>query len=316
MTVGISLPAGGEQGENLVTTLLDQARQAADAGIGAVWFSQRQDLDALSLAALTGQAVPGVRIGTSVVPLYPRHPITLAAQVRTAQAASGGRFQLGLGLSAKFFVEDSYGVPFERPIRHLREYLEALGTLLHDGEIDFQGQTLRARTAFGPAGVPGAPPAPVLVAAMGPQALRVTAELADGVLPFLAAPKALDDYLVPTLNSAAAEAGRRPPRVVAMLPALVTTRTEELRARAHEDLTFYERFPSYRDILDRGGVERAGDLFALGDEEAVAAEIRRYREAGASEVVVTQTGFGTEEERLRTWRLLGELARQEARAGE
>lgn len=311
MTIGIALPAGDEQHSNLVTGLIDRVRAAADAGIGAVWFSQQQHLDALSLVALAGQAVPGIRLGTSVVPIYPRHPITLAAQVRTAQAAIGNRLDLGLGLSAKFLVEDGYGVPYTQPIRHLREYLTALGTLLHDGEVDFQGETLRARTVFGPADVPGARPPSVLVAAMGPQALRATGELADGTLPFLAAPKALGEYLVPAITAAARDAGRPAPRVVAAVPALVTSDVAALREKARSTFAFYEGIPSYRSILDRADLERAGDAMVLGDEETVAAEIRRYREAGATEVIVAQTGLGTEEERLRTWKLLGELAAAE-----
>ncbi|MBH5338581.1 TIGR03564 family F420-dependent LLM class oxidoreductase [Streptomyces pactum] len=308
MTIGIALPAGDEHHANLVTGLIDRVRAAADAGIEAVWFSQQQHLDALSLVALAGQAVPGVRLGTSVVPIHPRHPITLAAQVRTAQAATGNRLDLGLGLSAKFLVEDSYGVPYARPIRHLREYLTALSTLLHDGEVDFRGETLHARTVLGPTDVPGARPPSVLVAAMGPQALRATAELADGTLPFLASPKALEDYLVPALTGAARAAGRPAPRVVAAVPALVTARAAELREKARREFAFYEGIPSYRAVLDRGDVERAGDLMVLGDEETVAAELRRHLDAGATELIVTQTGHGTEEERLRTWTFLGEFA--------
>ncbi|MEU8822391.1 TIGR03564 family F420-dependent LLM class oxidoreductase [Streptomyces sp. NPDC048636] len=308
MSWGIALPAGDDHTGNLVTELMDQVREAAAAGIGAVWFAQRQDVDALTLAALAGQAVPGIRTGTSVVPIYPRHPVTLAAQARTAQAASAGRFQLGLGLSGKTFVEQSFGVRFDRPIRHLREYLTVLGGLLRDGAADFEGETLRARTVFGPVTVAGAAVPPVLVAAMGPQALRATGELADGTVPFLAAPRALAEYIVPTIGAAARAAGRPAPRVVAMVPALVTADVAAVRRRAREQFAFYEGIPSHRDILDRAGVERAGELMVIGDEETVAAGLRRYTEAGATELIVSQTGMGTDEERGRTWRLLGELS--------
>ncbi|MCP9208539.1 TIGR03564 family F420-dependent LLM class oxidoreductase [Streptomyces sp. NEAU-Y11] len=308
MSLGIALPAGDDHPGNLVTELLDQVQEAAAAGIGAVWFAQRQDVDAMTLAALAGQAVPGIRTGTGVVPVYPRHPITLAAQARTAQAASAGRFRLGLGLSSKSFVEESFGVPFDRPIRHLREYLTVLGGLLREGAADFAGETLRARTVFGPVSVAGAEAPPVLVAAMGPQALRATGELADGTVPFLAAPRALADYVVPTIGAAAQAAGRPAPRVVAMVPALVTADTDAVRQRAREQFAFYEGIPSYRAILDRAGVERAGDVMAIGDEETVAAELRRHIEAGATELIASQTGMGTAEDRRRTWRLLGELS--------
>ncbi|MET8008903.1 LLM class F420-dependent oxidoreductase [Streptomyces sp. NPDC005271] len=308
MSWGITLPTGDDHTGNLVTGLIDQVRQAADAGVGSVWFSQQQHVDAVTLAALAGQAVPGIGLGTSVVPIYPRHPIALAAQARTAQAASGGRFQLGLGLSSKEYVEGSYGVPFDRPIRHLREYLTVLRTLLADGTVDFDGETLRAHLFFGPAVVPGADPSPILVAAMGPKALRVTGELADGTMPFLATPKVLAEHVVPTIGASAKAAGRPAPRVVAMVPALVTADVEGVRRRAREQFAFYARIPSYRDVLERGGVEHAGDVMALGDEETVAAELRRYLDAGATDLIIAQTGMGSDEDRLRTWRLLGELS--------
>jgi alkanesulfonate monooxygenase SsuD/methylene tetrahydromethanopterin reductase-like flavin-dependent oxidoreductase (luciferase family) len=161
-----------------------------------------------------------------------------------------------------------------------------------------------------PAALAGAePPVPVVVAAMGPQALRVTGELADGTLPYLAGPKTLAEFIVPTITQAARSAGRPAPRIVAALAGLVTADVEATRAAAREQMAFYLNVPSYRAVLEREGVAHPADLAVIGDEESLAAAIDRYVEAGATEVVVTNTGFNGADDRRRTWQLLGELNR-------
>lgn len=308
--IGVALPSGLEDRDgspNKVDTLVSLSREAAESGIGSVWVSQQFDHDALSVSAVIGHAVPGIAIGTSVVPVYPRHPIVVSSQAQTAQAASHGRFTLGLGLSSAGRVEDSFGLGFDRPIRHLREYLTVLGSLLTTGTVDFTGQTLRAATPM-PGRVAGAEvPPSVLVAAMGAQSLRVTGELADGTLPYLAGPRTLAEFIVPTVSEAARAAGRPAPRIVLALPAVVTAAVEKARAAAVEQMAFYLNVPSYRAVLEREGVAHPADLAVIGDEETLAAEVKRYFEAGATEVVVTNTGLSGGADRRRTWKFLGEL---------
>jgi F420-dependent oxidoreductase-like protein len=309
-SIGVVLPSGPEDrvgSPNKVDTLVSLSREAAAAGLGSVWISQQFDHDALSLAAVIGHAVPGIGIGTSVVPIYPRHPIVVSSQAQTVQAASHGRFTLGLGLGAPQFVERAFGVSFDRPIRHLREYLTVLGPLLTTGAVDFAGATLRASTPM-PATLAGAqPPVPVLVAAMGPQALRVTGELADGTLPYLAGPRTLAEFIVPTISEAARSAGRPAPRIVAALFGVVTADAEQVRATAVEQMAFYVNVASYRAVLQREGVDHPAELAVIGDEESMAAAIDRYFEAGATEIVVTNTGLNGTRDRHRTWELLGAL---------
>jgi F420-dependent oxidoreductase-like protein len=309
-SIGISLPSGPEDragAPNKVDTLVSLSHEAAAAGLGSVWISQQFDHDALSLAAVIGHAVPGIGVGTSVVPIYPRHPVVVSSQAQTAQAASHGRFTLGLGLGAPQIVERSFGADVSKPIRHLREYLTVLGSLLTAGTVDFTGQTLRASTSM-PAAVAGAePPVPVLVAAMGPQALRVTGELADGTLPYLAGPRTLAGFIVPTISEAARAAGRAAPRIVVALFGVVTADADGVRAIAAEQMAFYLNVPSYRAVLEREGVAHPAELAVIGDEETMAAAIDRYFQAGATEVVVTNTGLNGAGDRRRTWELLGAL---------
>ena len=291
---------------NDVHDVVEQARVAHALGVPAVWFGQRYDYDSLSLSAVVGAAVPGLRVGTSVVPIGHRHPLVVAGQAQTAQAAAGGRFDLGLGLGAPVLEQQAFGSAEARPIRRLREYLTALRALIDSGSADLAGETLTARPPT-PATVHGGTGVPLLVAAMGPQALAVTGELADGTVPFLAGRRVLEREIVPALKSAATAAGRPSPRVVVTVLAVVTADPDRVRAAAHDALAFYERIPSYRGVLDREGVERAVDLALIGDEAHVSAGLLGYLDAGATELSVTQTALGGPQDQQRTWELVGAL---------
>jgi F420-dependent oxidoreductase-like protein len=306
MTVGVALSAAGD--DNYVDLMVARAREAAAAGLRSTWFAQRFDYDAAALAALVGREVPEVSVGTSVVPIFARHPLLVASQAQTAQAATHGRFRLGLGLSAKPAVESAFGIPYDRPIARLREFLIAVNSLLDNGSAEFRGELL---TAVLPSGgrTPGAAPrVPVLVAAMGPQALRVAGGYADGILPYLAGPRALGEHLVPAVTAAAEAAGRPKPQVVAIVAGVVTSDVDAVRDTAARQMAFFDQVPSYRRVVELERADRAADVAVIGDEETVAAQVRRYFDAGATEVVFTQTNMAGEAGRLRTWQLLGELA--------
>jgi F420-dependent oxidoreductase-like protein len=306
MTIGVTLYSTAYQ--HRIDTTVQLAREAHEAGLRSAWFGQTFSYDSPSLAAIVGREVPGLHVGTAAIPVFGRHPLLVSSQAQTAQAATGGRYHLGLALGTKNLTETGFGIPYERPIARLREFLTALRQLVETGSADFHGELLTATTPL-PAAVPGAePPVPILVAAMAPQALRVSGELADGILPLLAGPRALAEHIVPAVTAAAQAAGRPAPRIVAFVPGVVTADAEAVRETATEKLAFYEQFPSYQRVIGLSGGTRAADLAVIGDEETVATEVRRYRAAGATEVVFTATDLGGEADRRRTWKLLGELA--------
>lgn len=306
MTVGVALNAS--DAENQVDASVSLAREAAAAGLRSAWFGQTFGADSPQLAAIVGREEPRLHVGTSAIPVFGRHPLLVSSQAQTAQAATHGRYHLGLALGTKLLTESGFGLPFERPIARLREFLTALRQLTRTGTADFHGELLTAAPPIS-ARVPGAESGvPLLVAAMGPQALRASGELADGILPYLAGPRALEEHIVPALTAAAAAAGRPSPRIVALVPGVVTDDVEAVRAKATEQLAFYEQIPSYARVVELSGGRRASDLAMIGDERTVAAEVRRYRDAGATEVVFTSTDIAGEADRRRTWALLGELA--------
>ncbi|MUL49795.1 TIGR03564 family F420-dependent LLM class oxidoreductase [Mycobacterium sp. CBMA293] len=271
---------------NHVAAAIDQARRAHDAGVRQVWIAQQFDHDAISLAGHVGVAVPGLKVGTFVVPINPRHPLVVASQAQTAQAATGGHFSLGLGLGAHGPEQAAFGTVWPNTIGRLREHLQVLRSILDTGTVNFHGEEFTAAPEF-PVTVAGGAPLPVYVAAMGPKALRVTGELADGTLPYLAGPRTVEEFIVPTITAAATAAGRPAPKVIAAVPVLVTDDVNEGRARAAEALGFYATIPSYARVIAREGADSVIDLAAVGTAAQVTAQLRRYLDAGATDVVLS-----------------------------
>lgn len=303
MRIGIHAGLSG-QGDNAMDELLAAARSAKEHGLD-FWTPQLSDIDALTALAVVGREVPGLRVGTAVVPTYPRHPMVMAMQALTVQAATAGRLSLGIGLSHQVVIEGAYGIDFSKPVRHMREYLEILMPLLHEGRVTFEGEELTART-FAPMKPAGSTPPPVVVAALGTQMLRLAGRMADGTALWMVGPRTLGDHIVPTINKAAAQAGRPAPQVVVGLPVSVTADPEGARRKAASAFGFYNNLPSYRAMLDKESAEGPADVAVVGDEEEVAAQLRHLGEIGATSLSLPV--FGSREERSRTLSLLGELA--------
>jgi F420-dependent oxidoreductase-like protein len=275
---------------NVVDDVVAQARRAFDVGVRQVWLAQRFDYDAIALAGLVGAAVAGLGVGTFVVPINPRHPLIVATLAQTAQAASHGNFSLGLGLGAHPPEAQAFGTSWPNTIGRLREHLEILRSVFDTGAVDFHGSEFTAAPEW-PVALPGGAPVPVYVAAMGPKALRVTGELADGTLPYLAGPRTIEEFIVPTINEAAAAAGRPAPQVIAAVPVVVSSgtdaATDAARTLATEELAFYETIPSYATVIAREGVDRAADIAAVGNADAIRKQLQRYRDAGATDLVLS-----------------------------
>jgi 5,10-methylenetetrahydromethanopterin reductase len=283
-------------GPDALTRLRDQLQRAAEDGFASAWMSNIFGLDALTALAVAGSQVPGIELGTAVVPTYPRHPAVLAQQALTTATALGGRLTLGIGLSHKIVIEDMYGFSFDRPTRHMREYLSILLPLLDGQPVSFHGETMRAGIGLS---TPRPGRVPVLLAALGPQMLRLAGERTDGTVLWMTGPATVRDHVVPAITKAAAAAGRPQPRVVCMLPVCVTGDPDGARARANRVFAIYGQLPSYRAMLDREGAEQPGDIVLTGDEDAVAAQIRGLEEAGVTDFVAAQYARGDDADRTR-----------------
>jgi F420-dependent oxidoreductase-like protein len=231
-------------------------------------------------------------LGTAVVPIYPRHPVMLAGQALTVQTATGGRLTLGIGLSHQVVVENVFGQSFDKPARHMREYLSILMPLLHGEQVTFAGQTLSAST-FGPLQI-DAPAPPVLVAALGTAMLTLAGRMASGTVTYMTGPATVESHIIPTIRAAAAEAGRPEPHVVVALPVCVTGEVDAARDKASELWALYGQLPSYRAMLDREGVAGPADVALVGSEAEVRERVRRMADIGTTEFCGSP--FGSSEE--------------------
>ena len=137
----------GDASSGPIDKVIDAARDAADAGYASFWLPQTMGMDAMTALAVVGREVPDIELGIAVVPTFPRHPIVMAQQALTTQAITGGRFTLGIGLSHQPIIEGSYGYSFEKPVRHMREYLEVLLPLVREGNVSVHGRDRHRRAS-------------------------------------------------------------------------------------------------------------------------------------------------------------------------
>ncbi|MFM8862335.1 MAG: TIGR03564 family F420-dependent LLM class oxidoreductase [Acidimicrobiia bacterium] len=276
MRIGIfSQPASVDKG-------VEHARLFADMGFGSFWMPQIFGIDALTTLAVVAHEVPDIEFGTAVVPTYPRHPSMLAAQARTVQQVAGGRFSLGIGLSHQMVIEGMFGMSFDKPVRHMREYLDVLTPLLRGEPADATGETLSAHLALD---IADSTPVDVLVAALGSQMLRLTARMAQGTATWMTGAGTIESHIAPTITAAAAEAGRPAPRIVCALPVAVTDDEAGAREMAARDFAVYGMLPSYRAMLDREGVDGPADVAIVGPASVVRDAVERFFAAGATEFV-------------------------------
>ncbi|NKY58848.1 TIGR03564 family F420-dependent LLM class oxidoreductase [Nocardia flavorosea] len=295
MRIGILLSE--RSGSDALRALTEDLHRTADEGFVSAWMSHIFGVDALTALAVAGSRVPEIELGTAVVPTYPRHPGALAQQVRTTALAVGpDRLTLGIGLSHRVVIENMFGYGFERPARHMREYLSILGPLLQRQPVSYTGETLTGNLELG---IPDEGRIPVLLAALGTRMLELAGRRADGTVLWMTGPATIREHIAPAITAAATAAGRAPARIVCALPVLVTDDADAARERAARTFATYGTLPSYRAMMDREGAAGPADLAIIGTEEQVAARVREVFDAGATEFVASVFAGGAEAQRTR-----------------
>ena len=265
-----------------VDQYVEHAAQAEADGFSSWWMAQLGAPDALTALGAVGRGTESIELGTAVVPTWFRHPLMLAAQALTTQEMAGGRLVLGIGLAHKSSVEETLRIPFERPARHMDDYLSVLLPALTDRRVSYQGD-IWSGVSEGIGGNPAVAPPSVMVAAMGPRMLDLAGGRTDGAVLWLSGPRTIDEYLRPALTAAAQAAGRPAPRIVASVPVCVTDEPDRVRDLTDVLLAGYNDLPSYRGVMDREGVSGPGGVSIFGDEAAVRDGIRRFADAGTTD---------------------------------
>ncbi|KUH80236.1 MULTISPECIES: LLM class F420-dependent oxidoreductase [unclassified Mycobacterium] len=283
--------------------VLEDGKTAESQGFASFWMPQVPGyLDAMTAVALLGQVTDRIEIGTAVVPIQTRHPLIMAQQALTTQIACEGRFTLGLGPSHHWIITDQLGLPYDRPARLVRDYLDVLaaafagpGAVAIDNDSYHVDSPIDVSDAFG---------VPVLVAALGPTMLRIAGERTGGTILWMADERAIGDYVVPSITKAAADAGRNGIRVVAGVPVALCSAGEvdDARTYASEVLGHADFSPNYVRLLEHGDAEDVGDTMAAGDEATIASRLRRYRDAGVTDLAARIVPLGHDAEERRASR--------------
>lgn len=306
MRVSMFGQLSGTGEESPIDATIANLAMLRDEGFGRVWMSQMPyEPDLLTILAIALHEVDTIEVASGVVPIQNQHPMNLAQRALTVSLASGGRFILGLGMTHALVTEGMWGIPWDKPVRRLNEYLDGLLPLLAGEAAAAEGQTVTTRGALAFA----APRPEVYIAALGPQLLKIAGKRTSGTCTWMTGPATLAGHVVPTLRQGAAAAGRPESdvRVAASLPISVTDDVDAARAQAASQFAMYGQLPSYRAMLDREGYAGPEDAAIIGDEATVRARLDQLRDAGVDEYVAA--AFDDDPEgRARTRALLREYA--------
>lgn len=279
----ISLNLVSAIGGSPIDSLVDALAKVRDDGFRRVWMAQMPyDGDLLTALAVALREVDRIEVGSAVLPIQNQHPMQMAQRALTLNSIAGGRFLLGLGMTHQAVTEGMWGIPYDKPVRRMREYLDALQPLLAGEAVNAVGETATARGALQ---IAGAPEPAVYLAALGPQMLKLAGRRTAGTLTWMCGPKTLGEHIGPALRAAAEEAGRPRDavRVVAGLPISVTDDVAGARAQAAEQFGMYGTLPSYRAMLDREGYANPEDAAIIGDEDAVSERLAELSALGVDE---------------------------------
>ena len=281
---------------------------AEAAGVRQIWMAQPPVLpDVLTMFAAAATRTSTVRLGTSITPTYPRHPLVLAQEVLALNDLAPDRLRLGIGPSHRFIIEDIYGLQQKTPLAHLREYLEVLRATLWHGKVNHHGHFYNVIATL-----PRTSQIPILISTLGKLAFQLAGQIADGALTWVCPVPYLLNTGVPALRISAASVGRSPPPLVAHVLVAITEDRHAVLAAGHQMLDFYAKIPFYANMFSNAGFSLTSDqtvpdalvdsLVISGNESIVADRLTELLTAGLDEVMVSlvfTTGAGDDDEQTR-----------------
>lgn len=276
-----------------VKGVLEDLGSAEADGFSSYWVAQVGLVDALTLLAAHGDTGSTMQLGTAVISTWERHPHMLAAQALTTQALVGDRLVVGIGVNHQPHVEQSLRLRWDKPVRHMVEYLAILSDLLESGATSQHGEVW---SFDGQADKPSAGTPKVMIAALGEQMLKVAGRRTDGTILWCVGPRTIRSHIAPIINEAAAAADRPAPAIVCSIPVWVTDDPSPARQFLASVLANYATLPSYRAMMDIEGVEGLGELSIVGNEEFVTDALGQIAASGATDFTAVPMGGNPDEE--------------------
>jgi alkanesulfonate monooxygenase SsuD/methylene tetrahydromethanopterin reductase-like flavin-dependent oxidoreductase (luciferase family) len=284
--VGLALARLGSTG------LLKAIRSAEEEGVRQIWSTQGAFVpDTLTIFAAAAMQTSTIRLGTAIIPTYPRHPLTMVAQALALNDLAPGRLRLGLGSSHQPTIEGVYGLKLLKPLDYLREYVSVVRSALWDGQVDFQGQFFTVKGAMSKTA-----PLPILTSVLRVNAFKLAGEITDGALSWLCPVPYLLKTGLPALRASAEEHGRpAPPLVAHVLVAASEDRPAVLQA-TRAQIKGYGRLPFYAAMFADAGHPVSDDgsmtddlirsLVISGNSSAIATRLKELLSEGLDELLV------------------------------
>jgi alkanesulfonate monooxygenase SsuD/methylene tetrahydromethanopterin reductase-like flavin-dependent oxidoreductase (luciferase family) len=237
---------------------LDLIGRAESAGFPTVWtVMPALSRDTLTLYGAAAVTTSSIKLGTAIVPAFTRHPVAMATQMMTLEDLAPGRFRLGIGTAHQRTMIPAYGLPFERPLSQLREYLQVLNPLLSAGQVTFEGEFYKAD-----AKLPAKPGTPVLISTLRERSFELAGELTQGAITWLCPVEYIERVGKPALEHGAKKAGRKAPPIVAQVLVSPRTDREAVRESARKTLGYYASAVFYERMFADAG-------YPLGENRAI-----------------------------------------------
>lgn len=287
---------------------------AETAGVQQIWMTNIPwSPDVLTTFAAAAIKTSRIRLGTAIIPTYPRHPVVLAQQVLALHDIAQGRLRIGIGPSHRAIIEDIYGLPQTKPLVHLREYVKVLHSILWDGKVDHHGEFFNIVIEF-----PRKAQIPVLISTLGKKAFELAGEIADGALSWMCPIPYLLHTGIPLLHKAATANGRtNPPPLIAHVPVALSQDRNSVLAAGHKMFEMYSKFPFYVKMFANAGFPLTSDkkvtddlvnnMIISGNEDTIATSLTKLLDAGLDELMVSLVPVVDEDhEQTQLMRLIGQ----------
>ncbi|GAC1408395.1 MAG: TIGR03564 family F420-dependent LLM class oxidoreductase [Ktedonobacteraceae bacterium] len=306
----VGLVVSGTDTKAAVATIV----AAEAAGVHQIWMTQSTPLpDTLTTFAAAAVQTTHVRMGTAIVPTYPRHPLALAQQVLALHDLAPDRVRLGIGPSHRPVIEGVYGLAMPAPLEHLREYVGILRTILWEGKIDHTGRFYTVKTSL-----PRTTRTPILISALREGAYYLAGEVADGAISWVSPVPYLLNRALPALRAGAKRSGRTVPPVVAHIPVALSQDRLAVLAATRKQLGRYGKLPFYASMFAEAGFpvaeegkmsdELIDSLVVSGSETDVTTRLTELLHSGLDELLVMSVSVTDPvEEQTRLAQLVGQM---------
>jgi alkanesulfonate monooxygenase SsuD/methylene tetrahydromethanopterin reductase-like flavin-dependent oxidoreductase (luciferase family) len=285
-------------------TLVKTIIAAEEAGVRQIWSTQSPlQPDTLTTFAAAAVQTRKIRLGTAIIPTYPRHPLTMASQALALNELAPGRLRLGLGSSHKPIIEGMYGMELVKPLAYLREYVEIVRAALWEGKVDYQGKFFAIKGTL-----PKTAPLPVLTSVLRENAFKLAGEISDGALSWLCPVPYLLKRGLPALRAGAQEKGRSAPPLVAHVLAAASEDRPAVIKATRARIEMYGKLPFYAAMFADAGYpvdadgtmsdDLIGSLVISGSDTAIAGRFKELLASGLDEILAMPIPVQQEESEL------------------